>query len=207
MEKTYKRFLCLLLAFTLVIGIMPMGALAAEGDNQPALTVTARYMTNRLTWNADGTSYAIERSEDGITWEQVGTSASGSWLDNNADLGTQYYYRLTKDNNSTEAVQGAVTGMAALKEIAVLFYAGNDEVACDGSNKVVIADGDKAAELNAMNSGTILYKAYFNALSGSQAVLGTDSGCFVGANGNKFRSGAWRRLRRNSQLRYSDRCC
>ena len=183
MEKTCKRILSLLLALVMVIGLMPVSARAAE----TGLTVTARYMTNRLSWNADGVTYTVERSEDGRAWEQIGSSATGSWLDENAGLGTQYYYRLTNDDASTGGVQGEVTGMAALKEIAVLFYEGNDAVTFDGSNKVAIADGEKAAELNALESGTILYKAYFTSVSGVQAVLGTDSGCYVGSNGTKFR--------------------
>ena len=183
MEKTCKRILSLLLALVMVIGLMPLHARAAE----TGLTVTARYMTNRLTWDADGTTYAVERSEDGQHWEQIGSSDTGSWLDENAGLGTRYYYRLTNGDASTEAVQGVVTGMSALKELAVLFYEGNDSVAFDGSNREVIAEGAKAAELNAMESGTILYKAYFNSVSGVQAVLGTDSGCYVGSSGTKFR--------------------
>ena len=183
MEKTSKHILSLLLALVMVIGLMPVHARAAE----TGLTVTARYMTNRLTWDADGTTYAIERSEDGQQWEQIGSSASGSWLDENAGLGTRYFYRLTAAGGASEAVQGGVTGMAALKELAVLFYEGDDSVTFDGSNKEIIATGEEAAELNAMESGTILYKAYLGSVSGVQAVLGTDSGCYVGSNGTKFR--------------------
>ena len=186
MKKDCKRFLCLLLAIAMVIAMMPVQA-AAEESIQTDLTVTARYMTNRLSWNADGVTYAVERSEDGFVWEQLGTSADGSWLDTDAGLGTRYFYRLTDGDAHTAGVQGETTGMAALKKTAVLFYEGNDSTAFDGSNKVVIAEGEKAAELNALESGTILYKAYFNSVSGVQAVLGTDSGCYVGSNGTKFR--------------------
>ena len=191
MEKNCKRFLSLLLAFVIVIGLMPVGVLAAEDGGQsaldPGLTVTARYMTNRLTWNADGTTYAVERSEDEQAWEQIGTSDSGAYLDTNAGLGTRYSYRLTADGASSGAVRGGMTGMNALKEIAVLFYEGNDSVAFDGSNKVTIAEGEEAAALNALQSGTIVYKGYFSSVSGVQAVLGTDTGCYVGSSGNKFR--------------------
>ena len=186
MKKDRKRFLCLLLAIAMVIGVMPVQA-AAEESIQTDLSVTARYMTNRLSWNADGVTYAVERSEDGLVWEQLGTSADGSWLDTDAGLGTRYFYRLTDGDAHTAGVQGETTGMAALKKTAVLFYEGNDSIAFDGSNRGVIAEGEKAAELNALESGTILYKAYFNSVSGVQAVLGTDSGCYVGSNGTKFR--------------------
>ena len=191
MEKNHKRFLSLLLAFVMVIGLMPVGVLAAETDSQadldPGLTVIARYLTNRLTWDADGTTYAVERSEDGQAWEQLGTTDAGSWLDTDAGLGTRYSYRLTANGAATAGVQGEVTGMNALKEIAALFYEGNDSVAFDGSNKVLIAEGEEAAALNALQSGTIVYKAYFNNISGKKAVLGTDSGCYVGTDGSKFR--------------------
>ena len=190
MEKNCKRFLSLLLALVMVIGLMPMTAMAAEADGSgemPQLTVIARYLTNRLTWDADGTTYAVERSEDEQAWEQIGTSDTGAYLDTDAGLGTRYSYRLTAEGRSSAAVRGGMTGMGALKEIAVLFYEGNDSVAFDGSNKVAIAEGEEAAALNAMESGTIVYKAYFNNISGKKAVLGTDSGCYVGTDGSKFR--------------------
>ena len=188
MERNYKRFLSLLLALVMVIGMMPVTALATEGSGQIELTVTARYMTNRLSWDAEnGVSYTVERSEDAQVWEQLSTTAAGAYLDTNAGLGTRYYYRVTAADASSGAVQGAETGMAALKEIAVLFYEGNDETTFTGSNKEVIAEGEDAAALNALESGTILYKAYHNSVSGVQAVLGTDSGCYVGSNGTKFR--------------------
>ena len=188
MEKNYKRFLSLLLAAVLVIGLMPMGVLAVEDSGQLGLTVTARYSTNRLAWNGEsGVTYTVERSGDNLVWEELGTSSDGTYLDETADIGTQYYYRLALDGTYTEGVQGAVTGMDALKENAVLFYEGNDETAFDGTNKVVIAEGDEAAVLNALESGTILYKAYFNSVSGVQAVLGTDTGCYVGSSGTVFR--------------------
>ena len=191
MKRTHQRFLSLLLALVMVFGLMPMGTLAsaAEGTGTDlGLTVTARYMTNRLTWNAEsGVSYHVERSADNRSWEQLATVDAGSYLDETADMGTRYYYRLTTGDSQTAGVQGSVTGMAALKESAVLFYQGDDVVAFNGSNKVAIAEGEKAAELNAMNSGTILYKAHFNAVSGKQAVLGTDNGLFVGSHDNKFR--------------------
>ena len=121
------------------------------------LTVTARYMTNRLSWNAkSGVTYGVERSEDNQSWQQIGTAATGTYLDETADMGTQYFYRVTTATTYTAGVQGAVTGMNALKQIAVLFYEGNDEIAFNGSNKVAIAEGDDAAELNALESGTIL---------------------------------------------------
>ena len=116
MKKDRKRFLCLLLAIAMVIGVMPVQA-AAEESIQTDLTVTARYMTNRLSWNADGVTYAVERSEDGLVWEQLGTSAAGSWLDTDAGLGTRYFYRLTDGDAHTAGVQGETTGMAALKEL------------------------------------------------------------------------------------------
>ena len=191
MKRTHQRFLSLLLALVMVFGLMPMGTLAfaAEGTGTDlGLTVTARYMTNRLTWNAEsGVSYRVERSADNRSWEQLATVDAGSYLDETADMGTRYYYRLTTGDSQTAGVQGSVTGMAALKENAVLFYLGDDAVAFNGSNKVAIAEGEKAAELNAMNSGTILYKAHFNAVSGKQAVLGTNNGLFVGSHDNKFR--------------------
>lgn len=52
----------------MVIGMMPLHALAAEGEDLPGLTVTARYCTNRLSWTAEsGVNYTVERSEDGET--------------------------------------------------------------------------------------------------------------------------------------------
>ena len=137
MKHNAKRFLSLLLALVMVIGLMPMTAMAAEADGSgemPQLTVIARYMTNRLTWDADGTTYAVERSEDEQAWEQIGTSDTGAYLDTDAGLGTRYSYRLTAEGRSSAAVRGGMTGMGALKEIAVLFYEGNDFVAFDGSN-------------------------------------------------------------------------
>ncbi|MBR7178200.1 MAG: S-layer homology domain-containing protein [Oscillospiraceae bacterium] len=188
MKKDCMRFLCLLLAVVMVICMMPVSALAAEPRIQTDLTVTARYMTNRLSWSAEnGVTYTVERSEDNESWTAIGTSATGTYLDADAGLGTRYFYRLTDGDAHTAGVQGSVTGMGALKEIAVLFYEGNDSIPFDGSNKVVLAEGAKAAELNDLESGTIVYKAYFNDVSGVQAVLGTDSGCYVGANGTKFR--------------------
>ena len=186
MKRDCKRFLCLLLTVAMVIAMLPVYTLAAD-NIQADLTVTARYMSNRLSWNGDGTEYSIERSEDELTWEKVGTSAAGSWLDEDAGLGTRYYYRLTDGDGYTEGIQGNTTGMAALKEIAVLFYEGNDATAFDGSNREVIATGEQAAKLNALESGTIVYKAYLNSVSGVQAVLGTDSGCYVGSQDTKFR--------------------
>ena len=181
------RFLSLLLALVMVVGLMPVTARAAEGDSQTVLSVTARYTTNRLSWDADGVTYNVQRSEDGLDWEQIGTSSDGAYLDTNAGLGTRYYYRLTTADTATEAVQGETTGMAALKKIAVLFYAGNDETAFDGSNKVAIAEGDKAAELNRMESGTIVYKANITNPATKQGVLGTNNNCYVGAYASKFR--------------------
>ena len=189
MVRNQKRFLSMLLIVVMLIGLMPVGVLAADGDILDCgLTVTARYMTNRLSWTAEGgAAYQIERSSDGASWEQVGTSDIGSWLDTEAGLGTRYFYRITSGDICSEGVRGAETGMAALKEIAVLLYEGNDSVVFDGTNKVPIAQGEKAAELNGLHSGTILYKAHLNSVSGVQAVLGTDSGCYVGSNGTKFR--------------------
>ena len=189
MEKNSTRFLSLLLAFVMVIGLMPVTALATELPQADlGLTVTARYMTNRLSWNAAaGVTYTVERSVDGTIWEQIGTAATGAYLDEGADIGTQYFYRISTDDGCSDAVQGAMTGMAALKEIAVLFYEGNDETAFDGSNKIAIAEGDQAAALNALHSGSIIYKAHFNTVSGKQAVLGTNNGLYVGSQDNKFR--------------------
>ena len=60
------------------------------------LTVTARYMTNRLSWNAEsGVTYNVERSEDNHSWEKIGTAATGAYLDEDADMGTRYFYRVT----------------------------------------------------------------------------------------------------------------
>ena len=182
MERNHKRFLSLLLSLVLVIGLLPVTALAA-GDS--GLTVTARYMTNRLSWTAQsGVSYTVERSEDNRTWTAIGTSDSGSYLDSTAGLGTRYYYRVTADG---EGVRGLETGMNALKEAAVLFYEGNDAITFDGSNREVIAEGEKAAALNAMESGTILYKATISNVTNKQGVLGTDNNCYVGAYASKFR--------------------
>ena len=187
MEKNHKRFLSLLLALVLVIGLMPIRAQAEQGAD-PGLTVTARYMTNRLSWNAEsGVTYQVERSDDALLWTPIGTADTGAYLDEDAGLGTRYYYRVTAEGVQSPAVRGETTGMEALKAMAALFYEGNDAVTFDGTNKVAIAEGEAAAALNAMDSGTILYKAYFSHVSGVQAVLGTDSGCYVGANGTKFR--------------------
>ena len=189
MKRNCKRFLSLLLAFVMVIGLIPVTSLAAETpDADLGLTVTARYMTNRLSWNASAdVTYTVERSADGKTWDQIGTAATGAYLDENADIGTRYFYRITTADGSTAAVRGEKTGMAALKKIAALFYEGNDETVFDGTNKVAIAEGDQAAALNALHSGTILYKAHFNSVAGTQAVLGTNNGLFVGSKDNKFR--------------------
>jgi fibronectin type 3 domain-containing protein len=123
MKKNSTRFLSFLLAFVMVIGLMPVTALATELPQADlGLTVTARYMTNRLSWNAQsGVSYNVERSEDNQSWQQIGTAATGSYLDETADMGTQYFYRVTTDTTCSDGVQGAVTGMDALKQIAVLF--------------------------------------------------------------------------------------
>ena len=71
MKKNSMRFLSLLLAFVMVIGLMPVTALAVESPQADlGLTVTARYMTNRLSWNAAaGVTYTVERSVDGTIWE------------------------------------------------------------------------------------------------------------------------------------------
>ncbi|MBQ8797478.1 MAG: S-layer homology domain-containing protein [Oscillospiraceae bacterium] len=161
----------------------------AEAAN---LTVTARYITNRLSWNiAEGMTYTVQRSEDGEAWSDLGT-ASGAYIDENAGLNTQYFYRLVIDGEGdpvyTKAKQAShKTGMDALKATAALFYAGNDEIVFNGTNKVVIAEGDEAAALSAMNEGTIVYKAKFADISGKKAVLGTNTGNFVGANSGAFR--------------------
>ena len=154
----------------------------------PEVQVIARYTSNRLSWNAvDGVTYTVERSADGEDWAYQGTSTTGSYLDESAGLGTRYYYRLTIGDAHTDAVQGDVTGMAALRKNAVLFYKGEDKTVFDGTNKVTIAEGDKATELNSLESGTIIYKATFNNLDGYQAVLGTDNGRYVGSHNSLFR--------------------
>ena len=90
MKRTHQRFLSLLLALVMVFGLMPMGTLAfaAEGTGTDlGLTVTARYMTNRLTWNAEsGVSYRVERSADNRSWEQLATVDAGSYLDETAEI-------------------------------------------------------------------------------------------------------------------------
>ena len=152
------------------------------------LKVIPRYMTNRLEWNAeDGVTYTVQRSIDNVNWFNIGTASTGDFLDENAARGTQYYYRVTTKYTYTDSVQGIATGMNALKEIAVLFYEGNDSTTFDGTNKVVIADGDKAAKLNALASGTIVYKADFADLNGTQPVLGTNNSLYVGSSGDHFR--------------------
>ena len=186
MGKNKKRFLSMLLTAVMLIGLMPMQALAAEQDL--ALTVTARYMTNRLSWiNDSGASCDVERSGDGVKWEKIGTSATGAYLDADAGLGTRYFYRIKAGDAHSDSVQGTVTGMAALKEIAELFYEGNDETAFDGSNRIAIAEGEKAASLNKLESGTIVYKATMTNVTNKQGVLGTDNDCYVGAYSSKFR--------------------
>ena len=133
MKKNYKRFLSLLLSLVMVIGMLPMNTLAAE-QLDLGLEVIARYSTNRLTWQGEsGVTYHIERSQDNQSWEEIGTSTTGSYLDTGAGLGTQYYYRLTTDDAGTDSVRGNVTGMSALRAIAVLFYEGNDETCVIGS--------------------------------------------------------------------------
>ena len=88
MGRKLNRFLSLLLAFVMVIGMMPASVRAAEGD-PVELTVTARYSTNRLSWNAEsGASYTVERSGDNETWETLATVSTGAYLDTNAGLGT-----------------------------------------------------------------------------------------------------------------------
>jgi hypothetical protein len=79
----------------MVIGMMPLHALAAEGEDLPGLTVTARYSTNRLSWTAEsGVTYTVERSEDGENWNAIGTASTDAYLDTEASLGTRMYYRL-----------------------------------------------------------------------------------------------------------------
>ena len=112
MKRTHQRFLSLLLALVMVFGLMPMGTLAsaAEGTGTDlGLTVTARYMTNRLTWNAQsGVSYRVERSADNRSWEQLATVDAGSYLDETADMGRRTpscSTRVTTPSPSTAATR------------------------------------------------------------------------------------------------------
>lgn len=65
-----------------------------------------------LSWDltAGATSYAVNRSTDGVTFSQVGTPSVPNYLDTAVTTGTQYYYTIQAVNGSgSSAVTAAQT--------------------------------------------------------------------------------------------------
>lgn len=57
---------------------------------------------NFLTWDivVGATSYAVQRSIDGITFSSLGTASSNAYLDSAVTVGTNYYYQVASVNVS-----------------------------------------------------------------------------------------------------------
>jgi hypothetical protein len=55
---------------------------------------------NLVSWNSviGATSYTIQRSPDGVNWTTIGTSASNTYVDSTAIVGTLYYYQVGSAN-------------------------------------------------------------------------------------------------------------
>lgn len=57
---------------------------------------------NLLTWSlvSGATSYGVQRSTDGVTFTNVGTSTNGAYLDSAVSFGGTYYYQVDAINGS-----------------------------------------------------------------------------------------------------------
>lgn len=79
------------------IPLTPTGILLQTGNGN-----------NLVTWNLSvgATSYAIQRSLDGTTFSNLGTSSSSAYLDTTASVGTSYYYQVAAVNISGTSAYG-----------------------------------------------------------------------------------------------------
>ncbi len=77
-----------------------------------------------LSWaNSTGaTSYAIQRSPDGVTFSALDTSVVNSFLDTTAVLGTMYYYRIASVNGSGTSSYTAPLQMVAAPDGEMSLY-------------------------------------------------------------------------------------
>ena len=85
------------------------------------LAVTARYTSNRLSWEADGiTEYTVEYSEDGNEYLELGTTEEGSFIHDTGAAGTRYYYRVESGGKTSHEVRADyATGLEALEASSV----------------------------------------------------------------------------------------
>ncbi len=207
-KRALSRFLACILAASMLLGtgafVPGAPAAAAEpraGGEALTLHVTARYSSNRLNWTGTaGTSYTVERSTspNGL-YTQVGTvtapedSGSCEYVDQTAETGTQYFYRLTDGTAPlSEGVRADYeTGLYALVKGAAYsrVFNGGQLFTSGGAT-----DSATDAEVQAVNAlggtGTILLHAN-NAAATNKTVpflyTNDTANYFVGFNGVHFR--------------------
>lgn len=164
----------------------------------PVMTVTARYLSNRIEWLEGAslpTSYELQRGVSATgSFTTLATFRAGettyNYVDEAAGTGTQYYYRLvlTGSDKTTIPIQAShPTGLDTLLETAVLSKIYTTDKEFNGSRIEVLADGttnpDAFQRVRAMGSGTIVTMAK---LTGTQptaytAILGSNTAdCFIG---------------------------
>jgi len=69
---------------------------------------------NLLTWNliAGATTYTVQRSTDGSTWNTIGTPSLNQYLDSTVSIGTQYFYQVGQGSGFTPSQPNSITPCA-----------------------------------------------------------------------------------------------
>lgn len=167
---------------------------ASTGPLEANLSVTARYTSNRLAWEAeDDTAYKVEYSTDNVTFTTLSENVTaGSYIHDTLQTGTQYWYRVSANGQTSDAVQAEyATGLEALKQTAAASwgFAGTETKVFDGSTTVELASSgsDTANKLSAMTEGTIVFRANSKVASGYTAAVGSDGLFWAGSEKTGFR--------------------
>ena len=156
------------------------------------LAVTARYTSNRLSWEADGiTEYTVEYSEDGNEYLELGTTEEGSFIHDTGAAGTRYYYRVESGGKTSHEVRADyATGLEALEASSVASWGfSGEEKEFDGNRREILAEsGSRTAEaLNAMPEGTVLIRTMSEVRSGMTAAVGSSGMFWAGSQNANFR--------------------
>lgn len=180
---------------SVVIGQTEYQITVNEADTGPLeveLAVTARYTSNRLSWQADGsTEYTVECSQDGAEFTPLDTTAQGSYIHDTGETGTQYYYRVVAGSQTSEPVQANMpTGFEALQAISLASWGfDGEDKHFDGQRRESLAeDGSEAAvALSDLEGGTVIFRTMSGVTSGLTAAVGSDGTFWAGSQNANFR--------------------
>lgn len=99
-----------------------------------------------LSWSmvSAATSYAVQRSADGITYASLGTSTSPKYLDTTATINTQYWYQVASVNasgtSSYSSALSIIPTRSAVMSLAAIRLAAQQRAEMENSNYITIPE-------------------------------------------------------------------